>query len=57
MAHIITAEKGGVVYSGSIEKISNKIGVHRNTISNWIQDGKETIFKNGYIIKLNIKKL
>ena len=57
MAHIITAEKDGITYFGSIEKISNKVGIHRNSISNWIRDKKEVVYKNGYLIKLNTKKL
>lgn len=57
MSKIIIAEKGNISYYGNIKKISEKIGVHRNTISNWINEKKEIIYKNGFKIKLNTEKL
>ena len=57
MSKLIIAEKDNVTYYGSIEKISAKIGVHRNSISNWIRDKKFIVYKNGFKIKTNTEKL
>ena len=57
MIIIIDTNTGKSYYSNMKTKIADYIGVHRNTITNWISKGNTSEKYNQFIISFESKKL